>query len=551
MHRQDMDDIRRDLRQLTEERTRWDGHWRDLCEHVLPHRGRFLDQGRGRDDGGPRMDAVVDSTACRARRILASGLQSGLTSPSRPWFKLGLADPDLERRHEVKAWLAEVESRMREALAQSNFYNAVHALYEELSAFGTGVLHAEAGSAPGAPGPVLRFQTLTVGEYYLGVNMDGDIDTLYRRFTMPVRAMEQRFGREALSEAASRILADSPHRHLEVVHLVRTRRPGSRTMLPFESLHFEMAAESGRVLSDSGYLEFPYMVARWDVSGWDAYGRGPGMVALPDVKMLQELARDRLKAVKKAIDPPLAMPASLKDRVKTYPGGLNYVDAASHQAARPLYQVAPDMAALSLAIEDTRRAIRDGFFSDLFLMLASARSSQPVTAREIAERHEEKLLVLGPVIERLHSELLSPLIDRTFGLLAASGRLPAPPRDLAGRRIKTEYISTLSQAQKMVGTQSIEAVTAFVGSVARMNPEALDKIDVDQVVDRYAELIGAPVDIIRPDEAVEKLRAAREEARRAGAAQEAAAALARGARDLAQTPTQGANALSDLLQAGR
>ncbi len=580
MNREDMDDVRRDLRQLTAERTRWEAHWRDLCDYILPHRGRFPENGRGPDDGTERMDKVVDSTAYRARRILASGLQSGLTSPSRPWFKLGISDPDLSRRQEVKTWLSEVENRMREALSQSNFYNAIHALYEELSAFGTGVLYAEAGGTPGSAGvngqnmgraqarnhsqsgprgPFgqsaqitqelnrgLRFQALTVGEYFLSVNMDGDIDTLYRRFTMPARAMAQRFGAEALSDSARTALAANPYKHLEVVHLVRPRRAGSRTMLPFESVHFEQAAPGGEVLADSGYSEFPYMVARWDVSGWDSYGRGPGMVVLPDVKMLQELAKDRLKAVKKAVDPPLTMPATLKDRVKTFPGGLNYVDAAGHLAARPLYQISPDMGSLAVSIEDTRSAIKDGFFNDLFLMLAMSRSAQPVTAREIAERHEEKLLVLGPVIERLHSELLSPLIDRVFGLLFASGRLPVPPRELAGRRIKTEYISTLSQAQKMVGTQSIEAVTAFVGNVARMHPEALDKIDLDQVVDRYADLLGAPSEIIRSDEDVTRLRTNREEARQLAQRQETAQAVARGARDLARTPTTGQNALTSL-----
>jgi hypothetical protein len=565
MNREEMDLIRRDLRQLTEERRRWETHWRELCDYILPHRGRFPDQGRGPDDGASRMDQVVDSTAYRARRILASGLQSGLTSPSRPWFKLGLAEQDLARRQEVKAWLSQVEERMREALSQSNFYNAIHALYEELSAFGTGVLHAEAGGDPtsaagaatGAAAKTrtappawrgLRFQALTVGEYYLSVNMDGDIDTLYRRFTMPARAMAQRFGDKALSEPARRALDQNPYKHLEVVHLVRPRKSGARTLLPYESVHFEYAGGEG-LLAESGYAEFPYMVARWDVSGWDSYGRGPGMVALPDVKMLQELARDRLKAVKKAVDPPLTMPATLKDRVKTFPGGLNYVDAASHPAARPLYQIAPDMGSLSVSIEDTRAAIRDGFFNDLFLMLASSRSSQPVTAREIAERHEEKLLVLGPVIERLHSELLSPLIDRVFGLLLSSGRLPAPPRELSGRTLKTEYISTLSQAQKMVGTQSIEAMAAFVGQMAGLSPEAMDKIDLDRVVDRYADLIGAPGEIIRSEEEVARLRQARDQARSQAGRQQAALALARGARDLAQAPTDGQSALTALLGA--
>ena len=52
---------------------------------------------------------------------------------------------------------------------------------------------------------------------------------------------------------------------------------------------------------------------------------------------------------------------------------------------------------------DTQNAIKQGFFNDLFLMILSDKN---MTATEVARRHEEKLAILGPVIERQNSEML-------------------------------------------------------------------------------------------------------------------------------------------------
>ncbi|MEW5726178.1 MAG: portal protein, partial [Thermodesulfobacteriota bacterium] len=184
------------------------------------------------------------------------------------------------------------------------------------------------------------------------------------------------------------------------------------------------------------------------------------------------------------------------------------------------------------------------FFNDLFVFLLRRPG---VTATEVVERHEEKLLLLGPVIERQQSELLDPLIERAFGILERSGRLPGAPPEIQGHDLKVEYISLLAQAQKLVGTQAVQSVLQFVGGAAAIDPRVLDKIDLDEAVDVYAEMTGVPPRVVRADEEVEKLRAERAESSRRDQAAQAALAAIQGAKSLSETKTGERNALTDLI----
>jgi hypothetical protein len=51
-----------------------------------------------------------------------------------------------------------------------------------------------------------------------------------------------------------------------------------------------------------------------------------------------------------------------------------------------------------------------------------------MTATEVAERHEEKLLMIGPVLERISNELLYPLVETTFTHMMEAGLVPPASR---------------------------------------------------------------------------------------------------------------------------
>ncbi len=521
-----LDDARLRVRALEERRQPWDDHLREVADYVLSDKGRFA--GREGREGGKRMGRIIDSTATRACQVMAAGLMGGLTSPARPWFRLGLQDKDLREWSPVRDWLDAAERALYAAFARTNFYQSVHALYLELGGFGSACMFCEADAER-----AVRFRTLTFGEYAWSCDHQGRVDTVAVRRRLTARQLAARFGEERLS-ASSRGLLRTRREHdpVEVVQLVEPRADAQRggegsaepgvTALrkPFASLVFEDrpgAAGSGAdegLLHEGGFDAFPCLCPRWDVTGGEDYGRGPGLTALPDVKMLQEMAKGRLQAVHLGLRPPMRVPSKFVKRLNLAPGGQNYVNPQQAEGLAPLYESRISLAEVTAVIEDVRRQIREGFYNDLFLMI-SGMDRSGVTATEIMEKQAEKLLMLGPIVERLQSELLDPLVMRCFGLLESSGLLPPPPPELlgyaaSGGRLRTEYVSMLTQAQKLSGSQSILQLVEVAGRMAAADREVLDKIDFAQALDELSLVAGVPAGVVRSDEDVARLRRHRE-----------------------------------------
>ena len=135
---------------------------------------------------------MINETPVFALRTLAAGLMAGLTSPARPWFRLSIRDMDVSDNTPVRLWLDEVTKRVLTVLSQSNGYNALHVIYEELGCFGTGCMLIEEDYDD-----VIRCQTLTAGEYYLASSGKNQIDTLYREYVLATGQVVERFGLEA------------------------------------------------------------------------------------------------------------------------------------------------------------------------------------------------------------------------------------------------------------------------------------------------------------------------------------------------------------------
>lgn len=179
-------------------------------------------------------------------------------------------------------------------------------------------------------------------------------------------------------------------------------------------------------------------------------------------------------------------------------------------------------------------------------MLANDRRSN-VTAREIAEKHEEKLLMLGPVLERSHSEIHDPLIDITFNKLQAAGVLPKAPPELQGKELNVEYVSVLAQAQRLISAGSLERLGGYVGQLSAVWPEARHKFNALQAVDEYSDSLGTDPGVVRSDDEVEALMAAEADAQSKAAAAEQGQNLADTAKTMSETDTDEGNALSTVM----
>jgi hypothetical protein len=270
--------------------------------------------------------------------------------------------------------------------------------------------------------------------------------------------------------------------------------------------------------------------------------------------MLQKMEEKKLKALDKMVDPPMNAPSSMRGKGGTIvAGGVNYIDVQQgNQGFVPTYQVNPNMQQIAFEIDRVEQRIRRFFFNDLFLAVLS--EDKDMTATEVAKRYEEKLVVLGPVIERLQSEILDTVIDRCFEIGLRQGVIDPPPKELQGVEMTVDYIGLLSQAQKIVSTTAIEKTAAFVLSVAPVVPSIVDKFDFDQAVDEYGDAVGAsPRVIVSDDKVVEtrKVRAQQQAQQQAMAMAQPAQQMAGAAKDMSETDTgDGTSALQQLLGGG-
>lgn len=477
-------------------------HWRELREYIQPFRGRFA--GEQANQTAPSMAKIIRAEALRARRTLSAGMLSGLTSPSRQWFKLSVHDVELTRNHDVQMWCDEVQRRMMVVMAGSSFYHALHSLYDEIAVFGTGALIIMPDY-----NEFIKCRTMTAGTYYLGKAQSDRVDSFYRDMQLTAGAIVSEFGEENCSVSVQRAARDNPDTLFEVRHAIEPD-PDPSARFPWRSVYWEPTAPTDKILRIGGYRSFPVQTPRWHVLDADVYGYGPGSEVLPDVKALQVMERDRLEGVRKQVAPPVVADVSLKGRgVKTSPNGITYVQTgAVGPMIAPLYSVPLNLAGLQLSIQDVVRNINSTLYVDLFLMLQQQDGPQ-MTAREIIERHEEKMLVLGPVLERFEWELLTPAIERIYTIMEESGKIPEPPEEIQGQELKIEYVSILAQAQKMMGLKSVEQLVSFAGSLAAVSPEVMDVIDMDAAVREYGDMVGSPQKILRGEKDVQALRAQR------------------------------------------
>ena len=551
--RRDAQHYLRRLTSLENVRNSWEAHWQRLSDNFLPRRSRFLVRGDLTNDGGELNRKIYDSTGTKAVRTLASGMQSGLTSPAMQWFRLGLQDDLLAQHEGCKEWLHKSQMLMLNVFARSNFYDQIHLLYNELATFGTGCMMLEED-----PHTTVRCRTLTAGEYCIDTDATGRVDTLYRRLRMTARQIMQSWP-DTAPQYVRQMAEEDNHAWLEVLHAVEPNPAGpyGNAAAPHEidgernppdaydeeraysSVYMLLGGEE-TILERGGYFEFPALCPRWDTTGSDIYGRSPAMDALPDMSMLQRMRRDGLKALALEVNPPLNIAAAAQGAVPNVtPGAINYISplAQGQPAITPLYQVKANLPALQTWVESYQRQVREALFSDLFTMLSD--TTKQMTAAEVAERNAEKMMQLGPTLDRLRSELFQPLIHRVHNVLERRKELPKPPPELQSQPLKLEFVSILAQAQQAKGVASIERVVQFATGLAAAYPTALDKINSDEAIEQIAEMHGTPPGLINSDEQVEEIRAGRAQqqaqAQQMGAMQQTlgmAGAAAKAAKDV-------------------
>lgn len=498
---------------LKQERSSWEDLWRDIRDYCLPDLGCF--SGEDATQGSKRYRKILDAEAIDCADVLAAGLLGGVSSPSRPWLRLTTMDPDLDKNPAVKEWMKKVQDLLLLYFSKAECYNALHQSYLELPVFGTACTIVKPH-----PEQLISLQNLTIGEYWLAEDDYGKVDTMYRRLSLTAKQMVQQWGFEAVNNDVRQAFEKDPFTRFNVIHAIEPRierNPDKRDNknMPWQSVYFQEGVQD-KVLSESGFRNFPALCPRWMTSGGSVYGRGPGAKALSAQKSLQRLHLRLAELVDYGTRPPILYPSTLKDQLSQFkPGGRVAVNPQEAPIIRSMWEVRTDPQAMLALIQSTRQDIQRIFFVNVFQMIAATANQTDRTATEVQALEQEKVMMLGPVLERLHTELLDPLVTNAFGFMVEYSMLPEVPEELYGRELSIEYVSVLAEAQKNASANGIVRTAQQIGLLAQINPQAVDKLDVDATIDQLADMNGVPPSLIVTGQKVALIRQQRAEQQQA------------------------------------
>lgn len=564
-------------------RRRHESKWRESLRFIAPHRPRDTITDTDRPDKD--RSAILDETGTWAHGIARAGLVSIMANPSRKWHDLRVPDPQYEESDASRAWLRLLRDHILGLYERSNFYTALaQMLGDELLVATSPLGQFEVDD----PTRVVRFEVPPPLSYAISQDDLGNPNIFQREITMTVRQVLARFGEDAVStyikdRAQQGGLADL----IEIRHMILPNPdylPQSMltSRLPVQEVYWEhrIAASrknSGtpyggpgtmgqrmhdRPLATGGYHEFPYAVARWEKNLEDTYGINcPAYDALGSIKQLQVQEDKTLLGLEMAVEPPMAASSLVDQReVSLVPREVTRdpaIDGSGTGGTRPLHVPNLSYRDLEEKSEKVRRRIERAFMVPIFLSLVTDERRQRATATEIDQMVRELTAVLGPVSSIHSDDVFDKTTDRTLGIVLRrasrdwrAGRqaaIPPPPPELAGRDIRPVYVSEVVQAQKGQSLLGLDRLVSTFHAAAQMQPEILDRLDVDELAEEYRDGLGVSPVVIRGKDGAAEIRASRQQAMQAAQLQENAGQLAGAAKDLSETSLGSDSALDRMV----
>ena len=512
----DLKKVRARFKDLQNQRSPYEARYRELARFILPDSGRFEVSSTTVARAADRWKDIYDASATDAVGALAAGLLGGITSPARPWFRLTTGDPEKDETYENRQWLSQVTELLQTVFLRSNVYPALIQCYEELATFGTACVIALSSESD----DIIHLYPMTVGEYWIAEDFENKVSTVFRRFTMTAEQLIEQFGRDRVSKNVRDCLVDDRKRYeqISVIHAIFPRenydpKKKDNKNFPFASVYFEeqYSEHEDSVLLEEGFRTFPGLCPRWEIHGGSVYGTSPGMKALRQVRALQVETKRKQQGIDELTNPAMIYPASMENHQLDFtPGGISfYPDGGTPQQAYPAKAVNVNLQHLLADIQDARQKINEYFYKDLFTAIMSTPRTNR-TAYEVDQVAQERMALMGPVLQRLNGELLRPLIQMGLYSLDKAEKLPPMPMGMEG--VTVSFESILVQALRSAGITAEDRYLATAFSIANFDQSIIDNIDLDKLMQKRGIASGVDPDIIRSPDDVQAMREARDQA---------------------------------------
>lgn len=497
--------IKERYQKLKGERSTWETHWQEIADYFIPRKDNF---NRVTTPGEKKAITLLDNTGIQSCELLAAALHGMLTNPNAEWFELSTGDEELDKNDDIRMYLQESTRRLHTLMGASNFDTEVHELYLDLCSVATAPLSVEDDEEF-----TFRFNARSISGVVIAENSKGMVDEVYREFEWSVRQIVEYFGQDVLkmSPKLKEAMEKKPDSMFKLIHAVypQKRVDGKQKgRFPINSQYILEC--DGAELQYKGFLEFPFVVPRWSKTTGEIYGRGPGMVALPEMKTLNKMTETTLIGAQKVVDPPLQVPDDgFILPMVTHPGGLNYYRSGSQERIEPIMNDARIDFGYE-AMKDRRTRVREAFYVDQLQL----GTGPQMTATEVGQRTEEKMRLLGPMLGRMQSEFLRPLVDRCFAMAYRRGKLPQAPPDLQGKELTVRYSSMIARAQKMSEVTNIGRTIQAIAPFVQVDPNAMDNFDTDAAVRKISNINGLPQEMLRNQKEIAQIRQQRAQAQK-------------------------------------
>ena len=487
------------------ERANWEPYWEELSKFVLPMKNNVYGS---RTKGEKLGDELFDSTAIHANELLASALHSMLTNPSTLWMWMTTGDPELDMQDDVRNYIYSCVSKMHSVLNNSNFQPEVHEMFLDEGCFGTGNLQMDEDEED-----VVRFSARPIYESCLAENNKGIIDRSYRSFKWAAETIAEEWGIENLPADFKLKLEQNPRQEFEILHCIKPRKGGksysqARSLKQAKFMSVYILMEGHHVLEESGYHFFKYITPRWSKLSGEVYGRSPAMKCLAEIKMLNEMNKNLVRADQLNLAPPLMVPDDgFVLPIQLKPFGYTFYRSGSQDRIEPLLQNVKLNMNLDI-IRDVKERISKAFFIDQLQL----KDGPQMTATEVMQRTDESLRIMSPMLGRQNVEFLKPLTENQYSIMERRGLFERAPEILRKRKVSFVFSSAIAKAQLATEIQKVQRALSAISGVATAQPQMLDYLNSDNLIKYVFNSMGVPQPILNSDADVKKARNARAQA---------------------------------------
>ena len=541
-----------------------------LARFFLPRRYIWVVTANRKNKDQPVNDAIKDSTGLMAVRTAAGGMWSGLTSPSRPWFKFSNALPWLKLDADGEAWMKDTQDRVYTVLAQSNFYTIMAQAFKDMIVFGSAPIICYEDFDD-----VVSFTLPCFGEYFLSVGGSLKNNRLYREFTYTVEQIVDMFGIDKCDNEVANLWREGGGALLTefvVCHAIEPNTPirnlrskdpdravrGVPEHFAYREIYWLRGKQGKQALSLRGFNIQPNFTLLWSQVSNDPYGHGPCEDCLGDTKQVQLETMRKAEYIGKGVRPPMGASPELKSEpASIIEGNITYFSTdGGKKGFFPLFEPNPQwLPAITADIAQVNARVEKCLYVDLFMAISKMEGVQPRNELELSKRDLERLQELGPVIT-LAEKALEIAIQRVMNIMSRRKMLKPPPESMKGVPIKIGFTSIMRLAQRSAESVAVKDVLQIGGvlsSAAKAAglPDPLRTINLDQALRHYGDLNDFPPSLFFSDgEVAQHDQIRHEEAQKAQIPGQAMAAVS-AAKTMADTPVGGNTALSAVTGSGQ